>query len=206
MKYKFNIFLNGGEFDSYDANLNTIKKTYTAWSADAKGKLKTTTACIGDTTNAYTDAGAPMTETEKQNAITNYSSFYYNSYIRLYGKGQTANATLMCNATGGKTAETQIFPLTADEVVFAGGKAGAYNYTYYLRDNATTGEWWTISPAYFYGDDGVYCAFRVGGGSGFVSDNYVYLDYISLRPAVSLASGTQFLSGDGSIGNPYKIK
>ena len=132
MKYKFNIFLNGGNFTSYDSNYNEETKTYTAWSAAAKAKLKTTTACIGDTTTKYDYNGAITTSTNE---------YYFDSYVRLYGKGQTANATLMCNATGGKTSATQIFPLTADEVVFAGGKAGANNYTYYLRDNATTG-WW----------------------------------------------------------------
>ena len=201
---------NFADYENSAARTSSMKYKFNEWFTtnltSVSSKLKTTTACIGDTTNAYTDAGVLMTETEKQNAITNYSSFYYNSNIRLYGTGQTANATLMCNATGGKTAETQIFPLTADEVVFAGGKAGAYNYAYYLRDNATTGWWWTLSPASFYGNHGRDSAFLVYS-SGLVDfGGHVSTDRGSLRPAVSLASGTQFLSGDGSIGNPYKIK
>ncbi len=196
MKYRFDVFLNGGSFTNDDGTT----KTYTAWNIENLSKLKTTQACIGDTTNAYTEEGVLMTEAEKQTAITNYNGFYYNSYVRLYGKGQTANATLICGANGGKTSETQIYPLTADEVVFAGAKTEALNYLYYLDDNAINNAWWTLTPANYYANDNIYLA------SEYISPDFLGGNMVGLRPAVSLLPGTQLDSGDGSISNPYTIK
>ncbi len=176
MKYKFN--------EWFTTNFTSVST-----------KLKKTTACIGDTTTLY-DANGTVT--------TSATAYYYNTYIRLYGKGETANATLMCNASGGKTSETQIFPLTADEVVFAGGKAGSDNYTYYLRDNASSNWWWTLSPSRMDYSDYVFVVMGSGNlDSGTTAD---YNVGVNLRPVVSLISGTQFDSGDGTISNPYTIK
>ena len=197
MKYKFGKFLNGG--DITDSNGDTI--TYTAWSATNLGKLKSEEVCIGDTESAYTSAGVLMTEAEKQAAISNYEMIYYKNYIRLY---TDQIATLMCDTSGNKTTSAKIYPLTADEVVFAGGKVGANNYTYYLRDNATSGYWWTLSPSNFFIDLGN--AFYVNA-HGDVSLGYlVNDDNGSLRPAVSLASGAKISTGDGTKDSPYTIQ
>ena len=198
MKYKFNIFLNGGTFKSYDlSDWSEIDKTYTAWSEANLAKLKSTTACIGDTTNVYNGSGVLMTEAEKQAAISHYDTIYYKNYVRL---GINKYATLMCE--GEKTSETKISPLTADEVVLAGGKVEASNYTYYLRENATTNYWWTLSPSGLSGD-GDYASDVDYSGS--VVYSYVSGDYVNLRPAVSLVSGVKIANGDGSIENPYIV-
>ena len=181
MKYKFNEWFN--------ANMSSVS-----------GKLKSEEICIGDTTSPYTSAGVLMTEAEKQAAISNGTSFDYKNYIRL-----DQVATLMCDINGNKTAASKIYPLTADEVVFAGGKVGTgINFTYYLRENASSGYWWTLSPSYFDGSNDF--AFNVDSrGIVYPSGNNVSNDSRSLRPAVSLASSTVITKGDGTIGNPYTV-
>ena len=179
----------------------TETKTYTAWSATNLGKLKSEEVCIGDTESAYTSAGVLMTEAEKQAAISNYESYYYKNYIRMY---TDKVASLMCDTSGNKTTSAKVYPLTVDEVVFAGGKPGASNYTYYLRENATSNWWWTLSPSYFYGYRDY--AFYVGGSGAVYSDSDVYIDDGSLRPAVSLASGAKIATGDGTKDSPYTIQ
>ena len=114
-------------------------------------------------------------------------------------------ASLMCDTSGNKTTSAKVYPLTVDEVVFAGGKPGAANYTYYLRENATSGWWWTLSPAYFDGDYGLDSAFSVDD-DGSVSNYDVSDGLDSLRPAVSLASGAKIASGDGTKDSPYTIQ
>ena len=192
MKYKFNIFLTAGSFEHFDGTT----KTYTAWSTEAKSKLKSTTACIGDTTTKYDDNGNIFTDS----AAVEYGLWNHKNFVRLR---INKYATLMCE--GEKTSETKISPLTADEVVLAGGKVGASNYTYYLRENATTSDWWTLSPSYFVYAYGYDCAFVVND-LGVVDDYHTVNDNSGLRPAVSLVSGVKIANGDGSISNPYTIK
>ena len=66
----------------------------------------------------------------------------------------------------------------------------------------TRGYYWLASPNYFY-----YSAARglVVDSAGYVSDSGVF-DYYGARPAVSLAPGTEYSSGDGSMSNPYVVK
>ena len=203
MKYKFNIFLNGGTFTGYDSNGDEETKTYTAWSATNLGKLKSEEVCIGVTESAYTSAGVLMTEAEKQAAISNYDWIYYKNYIRMY---TDKVASLMCDTSGNKTTSAKIYPLTVDEIVFAGGKPGAANYTYYLRENATSVWWWTLSPANFFIVEGYPYAFSVYTDGRVYNGNYVANDGGSLRPAVSLASGAKISTGDGTKDSPYTIQ
>ncbi len=180
MKYKFNEWFN--------ANLTSVSS-----------KLKATTVCIGETTNKYGDSGNLMTDAE----ANEMGYWYFDNYKRLYND---RSASLVCNAQGGRTSESKIYPLTADEVVFAGGKVGESNYTYYLlNDYQKTNYlyWWTLSPAYF---DGNFDRAFLVNENGYVNYNYVYNDYRSLRPAVSLASGAKIASGDGSKTNAYTIQ
>ena len=112
-------------------------------------------------------------------------------------------ASIMCDTSGNKTTSAKVYQLTVDEVVFAGGKPGAANYTYYLRENATSGYWFSLSPAYFYGNN----------DNAFGVNENGYVDYrsrvdgdCSLRPAVSLASGAKISTGDGTKDSPYTIQ
>ena len=191
MKYKFN--------EWFDTNLSSVAN-----------KIKTDQACIGNIIDGYDSNGNKLNGSVKE-LVKNNTGSSYKVHVRLYGKGQTANATLKCE--GAKTSDTKIFPLTADEIVLAGGKAGTSNLNYYLIKNAVSNYWWSLSPSEISQSNGYAdIVFHVdGSGKLYDSSSTRWVDVIntndfSLRPAVILVSGTQISSGDGTISNPYVIK
>ena len=93
--------------------------------------------------------------------------------------------------------------LTADEIAFAGGAAYTSNITYYLQGNSNSGYWWTLSPEYF--DEGYVYFWYIDGLEGYLFSDYVYNDYIEVRPSLSLVSNIKISSGTGTATNPYKI-
>ena len=68
----------------------------------------------------------------------------------------------------------------------------------------TTGlSYWLASPHQF--NPVAYAMSRVVGASGNLSYDSVFRNF-SVRPSVSLAPGTEYSSGDGSMSNPYVVK
>lgn len=112
---------------------------------------------------------------------------------------------------GDGTTDMYVATLTADEVVYAGGKQGSANYNYYLiNEYARTGSgakrFWSLSPHYFTGTLGN--AYLVNS-SGNLFNNYVNNTHVSngFRPAVSLESGVEIdEGGNGTKINAYSIK
>ena len=182
MKYKLD--------EWYNTNLKSVE-----------GKLKKDTWCLGNTKDAYDTSTSALLTSSVNDLMYNSKSFNYDTYRRLNAI-EEKYATLRCDGKNYDSHESYIGALTADEVVFAGGKVEIPNLDYYLRENATSGWWWTLSPAYF--DDDYGYAFVVVN-DGRVYSNYVYSDDNSLRPAVSLASSTVIPEGNGTIGSPYKV-
>ena len=89
--------------------------------------------------------------------------------------------------------------LTADELTMAGSGYPGYSNKSYLYTNQI---WWSLSPfyfSYFYAN-----AFNLSS-SGRLNNGNVYNSF-GVRPAVSLAPGTSFASGDGSSDTPYKVQ
>lgn len=165
---------------------------------------------MGDITNAFTEEGTLLSETEKQNTISNGENYFYKDFMKLY---LNKNVSYVCDVNGTRTSETQIFPLTVDEVVYAGGMlelsdSSNTNTTYYLYDNSTGNKnaWLLLSLGGFSDgmSDNVFYFYHTGYLLPF--DSYVCLDYFSLRPAVSLKVGTKIAGGDGSMGNPYVVE
>ena len=97
--------------------------------------------------------------------------------------------------------------LTADEVMFAGGKADTSNLKYYLYSGTV---YWLLSPLAFNSNNTapsdasgffVYSTGSLGwGGSGNIRGVY------GVRPSIALSKGTRYSSGDGSFTNPYVIE
>ena len=195
----------------YKSSTSGMKNLLTTWlnvtndsgvrrniTESAEKWLKTEEWCLGNTTStyAYSSPYALLGTTATEN-YTAGTSFYYETSRNLYGIGVTRNATLKCN---GETDTSKIGTLTADEVAFAGGKAGSTNNNYYLQKGNYS--WWTLSRSSFYGaydnafrvhsDGGLYGNGRVSNGDG-------------VRPAVSLNTGAKIISGEGTKGNPYII-
>ena len=102
--------------------------------------------------------------------------------------------------------------ITADEIAFAGGKAGTNspNTYYYLNSvgGSVTGSnwWWTMSP-YRANSSSNASVFGVGGSSnpGYLSYYVVNYSY-AVRPVVSLKSNVLVSGGNGTASNPYIVE
>jgi len=177
---------------------------------NAEKLLKTEEWCLGNVTNTY-GHNSPYTilgTTAYENHAANIN-FYYETYRNLYGKGITPNATLICK---GEIDSSKIGTLTADEVVFAGGKVKTSNHNYYLL---TADDWWTISRAYFLGQyekhEGAFLVTNYGSVINEFAEYNSRVDefdndvYFNARPAISLKTNTKIISGEGTKGNPYTI-
>ena len=182
-----------------------------------KNKLKVGNWCYDD--KAYTTSTGGSVITNKDSYYTNGTAFYYDSYVRLYGKS-TKEPTLKCQGTilnrfNNVTYNNNVIitaddmyvgTLTADEIVYAGGKVGEGNSNYYLINDYQKGNGlycWSLSPNYFYYNYDIDHAMGVGN-DGYVFSNVV--SYVrSFRPAVSLKSGATISGGDGTQGHPYVI-
>ena len=62
-------------------------------------------------------------------------------------------------------------------------------------------DYWLASPDYFNG----YCAVGSYVRTGGIMGSYNVSIALGVRPAVSLATGTLYTSGDGSMANPYIV-
>ena len=146
------------------------------------------------------------------------SSFYYAPNARAYTSyAPTYDCTETSDAfSGSNTSAKLTYPIalmTSDEIMRAGGRAGA-NLTspyawYYLNsaNGSITGSqwWWLLSPRYWNGTNASVFSVRDSSYPG-------YLDYDSVdcthgvRPAVSLKSCVKTSGGDGSASAPYTIE
>lgn len=98
--------------------------------------------------------------------------------------------------------------LTADELILIGVTANS-NDKYYFNDKC----WWTMTPSvidsdFVYGYR-FYSGYTYNGNIHYSSIHSVNINVSGsgyIRPSISLKSGTQFVSGDGSYTNPYVIE
>ena len=100
--------------------------------------------------------------------------------------------------------EYKIGLLTADEITFAGGTAGAGNSSYYLYKNANNGSnwYWSLSPRVF---NGMYAFVWLVSDEGHLDRGGV-VSSIGVRPAVSLKSTVSMVSGGtGTSSNPFVV-
>ncbi len=166
---------------------------------------------------------------------TGNTVFYYAGYYRLqsgkqpsYKCGNNVSGTLYGNSdnadrfsaststtyTNGVNAgngklQYPLALMTADEVAFAGGLWATNAPTWYYY-NSTGGSvvrdkaWWTMSPYDWVGSH--VRVFFVHGSSfpGRLSTDGVS-GTNAVRPVLSLKSCTSWVSGDGSVNNPYEV-
>ncbi len=121
-------------------------------------------------------------------------SFNYVGYNRI----NTGAPTLSCAALDTYTLKVGL--ITADEVMYAGGKF-ANNTSYYLYNGH---DYWTMSPHFMdVGTSGSYaCMFYV------YSNGYLYSWGVNgefgIRPVINLNANIN-LSGNGTINDPYEV-
>ena len=138
-------------------------------------------------------------------SLTEY--MYYASYGR---NGQTYKPSVTCpnkndaftvndTTKGNGALNHPVALLTADELTMAGSGDPGYSTSSYLYTNRV---WWSLSPYYFNNNRANEFTLN---SSGTLYGNYVNNSF-GVRPAVSLAPGTSFASGDGSSDTPYKVQ
>ena len=88
--------------------------------------------------------------------------------------------------------------ITADEIVYAGGKSSISNSSYYLYNGTDS---WTLSPSDFDQVNFYRIWYFSYGGSIFTNKG---VDSLYYRPVISLKSDITF-SGNGSITQPFEI-
>ena len=134
------------------------------------------------------------------------SYLFFTSYNNVY-REQTPS--LICSneldrfsktpEVGNGSLKYKVGTLTADEVMYAGGRAGVENKDYYLNTGSV---YWTLTP-FDYGTNvaQVWTVTRNG------SLDWDFVDYNSygVRPVISLIPGIDYSGGDGSATNPYVI-
>ena len=185
-------------------------------------KIKSGDWCLGDKAygRSYSLGSYSYTYLEEYN----YSIYmYYDAYTRLSGENKDGyQPTLKCNGTklqefanvSGVSSKAPMYvsAITADEIVYAGGKVdaidtvGTGNSNYYLLNNYQKSNsifFKALSPSYFgpYGNDMVFYVHSDGRLDS------CHLGYVgSFRPVVSLLSSAEITEGIGTIENPYVIK
>ena len=144
----------------------------------------------------------------------NYNIFFY-SYEKLVSN---KNPSYDCKNTSDKFSvnntsaklDNPIGLITADEIVFAGGKNSESSEAWYYYNSAKGssvgyGGWWTMTPWSWYTVKTVQI-FEVVGSSapGCLSFNSANSSKY-IRPVISIKGDNEWKSGDGSASNPYEI-
>ena len=177
---------------TYQKDINEYLKA-SDWCLDDKGYLPTN------------DYSTVLTSAEILDRYVAGEVIYYDSYVRLYWK---KDATLKCNGTNmskfADGTDMYVGTLTADEIVYAGGKLDTKNLNYYLM-SAQNSRYRTLSPSWFDGtSDLTFSIYEYGkiDYSRPVNDN----NYLGLRPAITLLSKTRITDGIGTKVQPYIIQ
>ena len=201
-----------GKATSYENSMASAFKNFqTTRLSSYLSDLKVGEWCLAD--KAYSSSSAdvntttPLTEAEKAEIHANWGAFYYDSYIRLE-VNSTKQPTLKCTGTKmdkfGDNTEMYVGALTADEIVYAGGKIDTANYAYYLLNDYQRVKslyWWSLSPNKFYDFLLVFYVYS----NGHLLSNSVDINY-ALRPSVSLKSSTLInAGGEGTLAKPYEV-
>ena len=174
--------------------------------------LKKDSWCIGNIKDAYDENGTLLTENKTIDILKNEGlTFYYEDRVRVYGEGDSAYASLMCNRNNQTFFEGYVGTLTADEIILAGSMENENNRndSFYLDNpnEVSDKSWWTLSPSKYYSDqtpkvDGILLLSE----AGYIVTNLVNIEEISVRPSITLKTDTQVIGGNGTIDIPYIIE
>ena len=125
---------------------------------------------------------------------SNGSNFEYAPYTRL--SSSTPTPTFECNPADVVTNNLGL--ITADEIVFAGGKYNTNNSAFYLNNNNA---YWTGSPEVFVDGYSIVFGLYPDGGPDY---GYVYDRYFAARGVISLSSESKLL-GSGTYSDVYTV-
>jgi type II secretory pathway pseudopilin PulG len=183
----------------YDANFSDTEKSLmadTIWCNDKRLSSNSYTG-VGTSTSYYAAAAYDrLRSISTASPSLKCGDSIDNNKISKFTASDTENGNGALNGY-------KIGLLTADETAFAGlifAENGIENKTYYLYKNASSIQWWTLSPSYF---GSLACLWAVDtGGSLFF--RYVATNGYGVRPAISLKS-TIVVTGTGTAEDPYVV-
>ena len=121
----------------------------------------------------------------------------------------STNATYTNGVSAGNgKLQCPVAMMTADEIVFAGGKYDTISQAWYYynsaRESVVGGRvWWLMSPYRFSDSSFVFKVYGSNGPGGLISSGVNGAN--TVRPVLSLKSCTTWISGDGSVYSPYEV-
>ena len=222
--FSMTYFIKGGTITSTDPDGNTTEFKYDGLTSTEKSYLKTSKVCLGSP-KFYDEDYNVLTKEQMKYNVENLIGVYYDSFFRLTGvNNEIYEPTLHCTDDGWSQKEYNVFTLTADEAVYAGGAFYTDNKSYYLINDFIINKeangyywFWTMTPSGF-----IDAEYEVDVDSAYAIDydgwlNYMYTSVSSIiddednnniltsRPAISLKNGIKVSDGDGTKINPYII-
>lgn len=143
----------------------------------------------------------PTLKCAQKNELNNYElsdiQLSYSRYTSKVNMDEYTNLGVLVN----NDLEYPIALLSIDEVIFAGTTIDNSNNSYYLYGTSDS-VWWTMSPAMYE----LYLhVFSVNSKWGPSYNTYSFNEF-GVRPVINLKSTVLWDSGDGSQGNPYRVK
>ena len=123
------------------------------------------------------------------------STQYYAAYERVY---TTRQPTYECSNSN-DLYQTKIELITADEVMYAGGKGSINNYGYYLY---TGNDYWTMSPSFFNGSS---AGEFIVHSHGYLNNYGVFNSWSGVRPVINISPNVT-ITGSGTIQDPYVVQ
>ena len=187
-----------------NTNNSTIKTTIDNWyisNLEAKGYTK-----YLSTTAVYCNDRSISSDSINFGAFTRLGTNKTPSY----DCAATEDKFTVDTSTGNGKLTYPIALMTADEVVFAGGKdAAAWYYYNSVRGKSSTGSngWLLLSPYLWNGEYDYASVFYVQASSyGRINEASVTTRYMGVRPVLSLKFCVKYSSGNGSVSDPYTIK
>ena len=220
--YEFGRYSNGRlDFLNYEGGLADSFKTFqTSLSTKISekyidktitDKLKVDEWCYDDkvtSTNSY------EYDKDGDGTMEQCTDVYYGAHTRIITNKKpslTCTGTKLTSFRDGT--DMYVGTLTADEMSFAGAY-GETNYNYYLVNNYTKEyaeligffSWYSLSPAVYYmGPDYIF-GFVLNAGGGKLDYDFLNQgDQRYSRPAITLKTGTQISSGEGTQEKPYIV-
>jgi len=186
----------------------------------------------GNKYDSYVSRTAIYCNDRSGESYVNSGTMYYAAYKRLidekspsYKCGNNASRSLFVDADIADKFSTStssggngqlLYPIaqiTADEIVYSGGRDGTNATTWYYYNTVNSsvvgnGMWWTMSPSSAVNSNSVSNVYSVRGSSvqGRLGGTSVYSTSPGIRPVLSLKSCVKYVTGDGSSTTPYEVK
>ena len=126
--------------------------------------------------------------------VSTGSTQYYAAYVRAW---TTRQPTYECSNSN-DLYQTKIGLITADEVMYAGGKGSINNYGYYLY---TGNDYWTMSPSFFNGSS---AGEFIVHSHGYLNNYGVFNSWSGVRPVINISPNVT-ITGSGTIQDPYVV-